>query len=76
MKISTGIVEKYDSVICADVKVTKLNPPIKGFTGTVSCEYTAFGDEHEADDFFDDYEDEDGFEYEDQDGNIISFPRL
>lgn len=43
MKISTTIVEKYESVICVDVKVTKVNPPIEGYTGTVSCEYTAFG---------------------------------
>ena len=43
MKISTGIVEKYESVISVDTKVTKVNPPIEGFTGTVSCEYSAFG---------------------------------
>lgn len=78
MKISTRIVEKYESVICVDAKVTKVNPPIEGYTGTVSCEYTAFGDGHEEDEYVDDYEyeDEDGFEYEDQDGNIISFPRF
>ena len=45
MKISTGIVEKYTGVISVDTKVTKVNPPIEGFTGTVSCEYTAFGSE-------------------------------
>ena len=45
MKISTGIVEKYSEVISVDVKVTKVNPPIEGFIGTVSCEYTAFGSE-------------------------------
>jgi len=43
MKISTEIVEKYKSVISVDTKVTKANPPIEGFKGTVSCEYTAFG---------------------------------
>jgi len=43
MKISTEIVEKYESVISVDTKVTKANPPIEGFTGTVSCEYSAFG---------------------------------
>jgi len=45
MKISTAVVEKYDSVICVDVKVTKVNPPIEGFLGRVSCEYSAFGSE-------------------------------
>jgi len=45
MKISTTVVEKYKSVISIDTKVTKVNPPIAGFTGTVSCEYTAFGSE-------------------------------
>ena len=43
MKISTGIVEKYGSIHSVDTKVTKANPPIEGFTGTVSCEYSAFG---------------------------------
>lgn len=43
MKISTAVVEKYESIISIDTKVTKVNPPIAGFTGTVSCEYTAFG---------------------------------
>jgi len=45
MKISTAVVEKYESVICVDVKVTKVNPPIEGFSGSVSCEYSAFGSE-------------------------------
>ncbi|MCL2559145.1 MAG: dihydroneopterin aldolase [Turicibacter sp.] len=45
MKISTVLVEKYDAVISVDTKVTKVNPPIEGFSGTVSCEYTAFGSE-------------------------------
>ena len=45
MKISTAIVEKYGSVISVDTKVTKVNPPIEGFTGTISCEYSAFGSE-------------------------------
>ena len=45
MKISTVIVENYGSVISVDTKVTKVNPPIEGFIGTVSCEYTAFGSE-------------------------------
>ena len=40
--ISQEIVEKYP-VIAADVKVTKVHPPIEGYTGTVSCEYLAFG---------------------------------
>lgn len=72
MTISTSIVEKYESVICVDAKVTKVNPPIQGYTGTVSCEYTAFGDGQHADEF----EDGDELEYEDKDGNIISFPRF
>ena len=42
MKISTAVVEKYESVISIDTRVTKVNPPIAGFTGTVSCEYSAF----------------------------------
>ena len=74
MKISTSIVEKYESVICVEAKVTKVNPPIEGYTGTVSCEYTAFGEGNEDEYLLDDYED--GLEYEDQDGNIISFPRF
>lgn len=74
MKISTIIVEKYESVICVDTKVTKVNPPIKGYTGTVSCEYTAFGTGQDEDDFLFNFKD--GLEYEDPDGNIISFPRL
>lgn len=45
MKISTEIVEKYSSIISVDAKVTKEKPPIKDFTGTVSCEYSAFGSE-------------------------------
>jgi len=45
MKIATGIVDKYDSVISVDATITKVNPPIEGFTGTVSCEYTAYGSE-------------------------------
>lgn len=48
MKISTSIVEKFESVISVDVKVTKVNPPIPGYSGTVSCEYTAFGAETES----------------------------
>jgi len=42
-KIAQEIVAKFPSVIAADVKVTKVNPPIDGYTGTVSCEYLAFG---------------------------------
>ena len=45
MKIATGIVEKHESVISVDAKVTKVTPPIEGYTGTVSCEYTAYGSE-------------------------------
>ena len=41
-KIAQEIVAKYP-IIAADVKVTKVNPPIEGYTGTVSCEYLAFG---------------------------------
>jgi hypothetical protein len=74
MTITTRIVEKYESVICVDAKVTKVNPPIEGCTGHVSCEYTAFGSGHNTDDYIDEYEGE--YEYEDQDGNILSFPRL
>jgi len=74
MKISTTVVEKYETIISIDTKVTKVNPPIEGFSGTVSCEYSAFGAESEEDEFIYDLEDE--FEYEDHDGNIISFPRL
>lgn len=44
MKIATEIAQKY-SVISVDVKVTKVNPPIEGYIGTVSCEYTAYGSE-------------------------------
>lgn len=76
MKISTSIVENYESVICVDTKVTKVNPPIEGYTGTVSCEYTAFGAGQDEDDFLDNFEFKDGLEYEDPDGNIISFPRF
>ena len=42
-KISLSIVNKFDCIISVDTKVTKVNPPIPGFTGTVSCEYSAFG---------------------------------
>lgn len=42
-KIAQEIVAKFSSIIAADVKVTKINPPIDGYTGTVSCEYLAFG---------------------------------
>lgn len=45
MKIATGIVDAYESVISVDTKVTKVNPPIEGYTGMVSCEYTTFGNE-------------------------------
>ena len=45
MKIATGLVEKHSNIISVDTKVTKVNPPIEGFTGTVSCVYTAFGSE-------------------------------
>ena len=73
MMISTAVVEKYEGIICVDTRVTKMNPPIEGFTGSISCEYSVFGVEREGDDFYDlDNE----FEYEDQDGNIISFPRI
>jgi len=44
-KIATTVVKKYPFIISIDIKVTKVNPPIEGFTGTVSCEYTAFGSE-------------------------------
>jgi len=45
MKIATILVKNYPSIISVDVKVTKSTPPIEGFTGAVSCEYTAFGSE-------------------------------
>ena len=45
MKISTTVTRRYKSVISIDTKITKVNPPIEGFTGTVSCEYSAFGSE-------------------------------
>ena len=74
MKISTAIVEKYETIICVDTRITKVNPPIEGFTGNIMCEYSVFGAERDEDDGFYDLASE--FEYEDQDGNIISFPRL
>lgn len=43
MRISQEIVNNYEDVVSVDVKVTKVNPPIPGFSGTVSCEYAAFG---------------------------------
>jgi len=72
MKISTGLVEKYDEIICADVRVTKINPPIEGFSGSISCEYSAYGAGAEGE--FYDLDSE--YEYEDEGGNLISFPRL
>jgi len=42
-EISEAIVRAYPSCICVDVKVTKVNPPIEGFIGNVSCEYVTFG---------------------------------
>ena len=45
VKIAREIVVKYDTVISVDVKVTKVNPPIEGYTGTVSCEYIEYGSE-------------------------------
>ncbi|MCL1990773.1 MAG: dihydroneopterin aldolase [Defluviitaleaceae bacterium] len=45
MKIATTLVKTYPVVISVDTKVTKVNPPIDGFIGTVSCEYCAFGSE-------------------------------
>ena len=74
MKICTALVEKYEMVICVDARVTKVNPPIEGFTGNIMCEYSVFGAAKDDDDAF--YNLESEFEYEDQDGNIISFPRL
>jgi len=44
-KISEAVVRDYPECISVDVKVTKVNPPIEGFIGTVSCEYVAFGGE-------------------------------
>ena len=72
MKISTMIVEGYEEVIRADVRVTKENPPIEGFSGSISCEYSAFGGASDGE--F--YDLDSGFEYEDDAGNIISLPRL
>jgi len=34
---------QFEEIDKVDVKVTKVNPPIKNFVGTVSCEYTAMG---------------------------------
>ena len=74
MKIATKIVAQHEFVICANVKVTKVNPPIEGYNGTVSCEYDAFGNGFERD-FFDEH-DKDELMYENQNRNIISFPRI
>ena len=73
MKICTEIVENYETIICVDTRITKVNPPIEGFSGNITCEYSVFGAAKEDDGF---YDLENDFEYEDQDGNIISFPRL
>lgn len=48
MKIATGIINKYSKAIFASVKVTKANPPIEGFIGSVSCVYTAYGQNDDA----------------------------
>ena len=45
VKIAQEIVATYNTVISANVKVTKVNPPIAGYTGTVSCEYIEYGSE-------------------------------
>jgi len=42
LTIAKKIVKNHEKAINAEVKVTKNNPPINGFTGTVSCIYTAF----------------------------------
>ena len=42
-EISENIISHDASCISVDTKVTKVNPPIEGFKGTVSCEYSAFG---------------------------------
>ena len=42
-EISEKIIRHDASCISVDTKVTKVNPPIEGFSGVVSCEYTAFG---------------------------------
>jgi len=44
-EISEAIAQAYPNCICVDTKVMKVNPPIEGFNGTVSCEYVAFGGE-------------------------------
>ena len=44
-QISERVLTLDSSCISVDVKVTKANPPIHGFTGCVSCEYSAFGSE-------------------------------
>ena len=42
-EIAHKLIKAYPMTLSVDVKVTKNNPPISGFTGTVSCEYSAFG---------------------------------
>lgn len=44
-EIGEAVVKAYPSCICIETKVTKVNPPIEGFVGTVSCEYVTFGRE-------------------------------
>ena len=44
-EISEQIITRHSGCVSVDTKVTKVNPPIEGFSGTVSCEYVAFGDE-------------------------------
>jgi len=71
--ISTTLMEKYDDmIISVFTRVTKMNPPIEGFVGSISCEYSAYAPREEGD--F--YDTENEYAYEDDDGNLISFPRL
>lgn len=42
-QISERVLILDSTCISVDTKITKVNPPIHGFTGSVSCEYSAFG---------------------------------
>ena len=47
-KISDTLIANFCEAIAVTTKVTKVRPPIETFTGTVSCEYIAYGDMPDA----------------------------
>ena len=44
-QISERVLSLDSACMSVDTKVTKVHPPIHGFTGSVSCEYSVFGRE-------------------------------